>query len=104
MAQVRQVRRFVPILGADRFLLRFFFHLCRLRFWRALSGVDGYAGIVRFSSGPHDAFGRGHFPQPGEKQMVALGELGSTVALLPVTYLLAVLLGWLNGMPLRGWK
>lgn len=33
--------------------------------------------------------------------MIALGELGSTVVLLPITYLLAVLLAWLNGAPFR---
>ncbi len=33
--------------------------------------------------------------------MIALGELGSTIALMPVTYLLALFLAWLNGAPFR---
>lgn len=33
--------------------------------------------------------------------MIAVGELGSTIALMPVTYLLALFLAWLNGAPFR---
>lgn len=33
--------------------------------------------------------------------MIALGELGSTIALMPMTYVLALFLAWLNGSPFR---
>lgn len=38
---------------------------------------------------------------PKERRMIAVGELGSTIALMPVTYLLALFLAWLNGAPFR---
>ena len=35
--------------------------------------------------------------------MIALGELGSTVVLLLITYPLAVFLSWINGTEFRVW-